>query len=157
MTLRMRGDGRWRDLDDEPAVQVSVRALVPAPRGGGGPQEARTWAMQFLQAALEISAGLRPVAQVARWVDDAVYAQLARRASVVQRVGGLPRQGRGAADVPGAASRRAPLVRSVHTSSPRPGVVEVAAVAQVGPRVRALACRLEDHDGQWRATALEFG
>jgi hypothetical protein len=50
-----------------------------------------------------------------------------------------------------------PVVRSVHTSRPTPGVVEACAVIDTGARRRAMALRIEARDGHWECTSLELG
>jgi len=51
-------------------------------------------------------------------------------------------------------ARAVPRLGTVRVCEPRPGVAEVAAVATIGPRVQALALRLE-HDRRWRCAAIE--
>ena len=57
-----------------------------------------------------------------------------------------------------------PRVRRVITSVPRSGVVEMTVIVAIGPRVRAMAVRLEQgdsgragdgNDGPWLCTAIE--
>jgi hypothetical protein len=45
----------------------------------------------------------------------------------------------------------------VHVTSPFDGVAEVAATVRRGPRVTAVALRLEGLDGRWQCTALHLG
>jgi len=97
-------------------------------------------------AAVEVLAGRRSVAQLARWVTPGVYEALRMRAALTARAIGS-----------GRASGRRPAVRQVRVCPAAPGVVEVAVVADDGNRVRAVAIRLEAWRGQWRATALEVG
>ena len=94
---------------------------------------------------LEVLTGCRPVSQLLRWTTPEVHGALAARA------GAAARRRR-----PGTAVARTSVVR-VSTCAPRDGVVEAAAVVTVGPRVRAMAVRLEGWDGRWRVTALELG
>jgi len=117
------------------------------PAGGpdaGSPPAACLWARQFLQAALEVSAGRRPVTQLVRWTTEDVFAVLGRRAALASRLA-RPR------------TVKTATVRSVRLCEVRPGVVEVAAVVADRSRARAVALRLEDDGGRWRVTALEFG
>jgi hypothetical protein len=101
----------------------------------------RRWTARLAQAALEVMAGARPVAQLVRLVDERVYAQLQLR-------------GRAASRRPGPKPRR--VLRSVHVSQPRDGVVEATAVFWTGERCQALALRIEGWDGRWRATELHL-
>ncbi len=121
-------------------------AAAPASGGGGGqtPPEAVRWAGQFVQAAVEVAAGLRPPAQLTRWATDDVREALGRRGALNRR--------RGICD----ASRRR-VVRSVRASSPRTGVAEASAVVSDGTRLRAVALRMETVEGRWRVTALQLG
>ena len=56
-------------------------------------------------------------------------------------------------------ARRRPVirVRAMQLGTPRPGVVEAAAVVDDGRRARAVALRLEGTEGRWRVTAWETG
>ena len=99
----------------------------------------------MVQAAVEALRGTRPLAQLARWVSPEIYEQLAMRSELTQRV-------LGRTDVPQrAAIRRIRLCRLGQQAA------EATVVVDDGPRVRAVAVRLEGHRGQWRATALEIG
>lgn len=102
--------------------------------------EPRRWSAKLAQAIVETLHGHRPVQQLLRWTDDAVYATIVRRLSTRPRgeLGGRP------------------TVRSIRVCTPTDGVAEATAVVQVGNRYRALALRLEGLDGQWRCTALEI-
>ena len=48
-------------------------------------------------------------------------------------------------------------VRNVRASEPADGIAEVCATVQAGRRVRAVALRVERHDGRWRCTRLHLG
>ena len=98
----------------------------------------------MVQAAVEALRGARPLAQLARWVSPEIYDQLDARAKLTQRV-------RGADGAHRAAIRRIRLCRLGESSA------EATVVVDDGPRVRAVAVRLEGRRGQWRATALEIG
>jgi Family of unknown function (DUF6459) len=103
------------------------------------------WPSQFAQALAEALAGARPARQVQPWTTE----QTRRR---IRQLGPLLQ-----------ADQR-PRVRRVRTSVPGPGVVEMTVIIGIGPRVRALAVRLEQagpdraHPGrprQWLCTAIE--
>jgi hypothetical protein len=49
------------------------------------------------------------------------------------------------------------VVRSVRGTEPAHGVAEVCATVEAGTRVRAVALRLEAHEGRWRCTRLQLG
>jgi hypothetical protein len=108
----------------------SPKAPEPGP-GHGGQAVAAGWPSQFAQVLAETLAGSRPQGQITPWTTDQ-----ARR---------LIRQLR-----PMLAAGPAPRVRRVLASRPATGVVEMTVVVGCGPRIRALAVRLEQ-DGPHRA------
>ncbi|MEO9325970.1 Rv3235 family protein [Nocardioides sp. C4-1] len=119
-----------------------------APVGPARP-DVDEWAFRYVQAAVEIVGGDRPVSQLVRHTSREVYADLERRATLVARAGG---------HVPGV-SRIAPVrarVHSVHSCAPSPRVAEVSAHLRYGERSRAVAARFERRAGRWVCTALEF-
>ncbi|RYV50178.1 Rv3235 family protein [Pengzhenrongella frigida] len=99
----------------------------------------------MVQAAVEALRGNRPLAQLARWVSPEVYEQLTARSALTQRVLG-----------PGEATHRA-SIRRIRLFRLGEFAAEATVVVEDGPRVRAVAVRLEGHRGHWRATALEIG
>ncbi|WP_051682000.1 Rv3235 family protein [Cellulomonas sp. HZM] len=96
-------------------------------------------------AAVDVLAGRRPVAQLARWVTPGVYEAIQRRAVLTSRA----RHGRVAA--------RTSIVRAVRACAIDEHVHEASLVVDDGTRVRAVALRFESHRGSWRATALDIG
>jgi Family of unknown function (DUF6459) len=99
----------------------------------------------LVQAVVEVLGGVRPAAQLLRWLSADVYAGVQRRAALAARIRG------------GRAPARRVVVRHVRVSVPRDGVAEAAVAVRDGDRVRAVALRLEGLDGRWRVTALEVG
>lgn len=128
-----------------PALTLMVGTTDMRP---SGPAPAPTeWAGRFVQAVVEVIAGDRPLQQLVRWTSGRVYADLNRRVRIL----GLTTS---------AASRyrtERAHVRSVHVFQPRPDAAEVAAHVRHGDRSRAVAARLETHQGRWRCTALLLG
>jgi Family of unknown function (DUF6459) len=119
-------DGEPRDRDGggpaaRPARGASRGAPVPVPGVPPG------WQNRFAQVLAETLAGARPPRQIVPWTTE----EALRR---IQRLG------------PRLASEQRPRVRRVLTSLPTPDVMEMAVVVGFGPRVRALAVRLE-HTG----------
>jgi hypothetical protein len=124
----------------------------PRPPGaGGGPQGEATrpepggaWPSQFAQVLAETLAGSRPAQQLTPWTTE----QARRR---IRQLG------------PMLATDQRPRVRRVMTSAPAAGVLEMTAVVGFGPRVRALALRLEREQARpyqqgsdrWCCTAIE--
>jgi hypothetical protein len=134
-------------LDLQPRHEPPPATLVAfESRAAKGADE---WARRFAQAAVEIVGGDRPVSQLLRWTDRAVYADLHRRALLVARAGGhTPGQAR--------VQPTTPRVLSVHTSFVAEDVVEASAHVRYGERSRAVATRFERRAGRWLCTALEF-
>ena len=116
-----------------------------SPAGEPVTPPAGAWTRQFVQAALEVSAGRRPVSQLVRWTSEEVFAMLSRRAALAQRL-----------ERPGGPATSA-IVRSIRLCRPTDGVVEACAVTVDRGRVRAVALRLEELAGRWRVSALEIG
>jgi hypothetical protein len=141
-TLRLvdepRGD-TWAGPPDEPDPFVA-QFTARRPTSGDALSEPRRWAARLAQAIMEVLYGQRPVQQLLRWTDDAVYSRIIGRLPARPRV------------TPGVR----PTLRSIRVCTPTDGVAEASAVIQVGRRCRALAIRLEGLDGQWRCTALEI-
>ncbi len=102
-------------------------------------------ACTLVRAVVEVLSGARPATQLIRWTDHDVHTALTRRAAITARV---------RRTVP---ARRPPVVRGVRTCPLSDRVVEASAVVIEADRVRAVALRLEGHDGRWRITALEVG
>jgi hypothetical protein len=104
----------------------------PGPPGPGsrhgGRVTAAQWPSQFAQVLAETLAGSRSQGQIAPWTSD----QARRR---IRQLG------------PMLAAGPAPRVRRVMTSRPAAGVVEMTVIVGCGPKVRALAVRLE-RDGR---------
>ena len=104
-----------------------------------GPARARTCAAEarlIARLVLDVLTGVRP------------YHHLAGRTTpTAVRAAGVARP-------PGRRAGHWPRLGTVRVCEPAPGVAEVAAVATIGPRVQALALRLE-HDRRWRCAAIE--
>ena len=108
------------------------------------------WAGRYVQAAVEIVGGDRPVSQLLRWSSREVFEDLDRRAQLVARAGRYQAgQGR--------VQPVRPRVVGVHTCFLARSRVEVSAHVRYGERSRAVAARFVlTTDGKWRCTALEF-
>ncbi|WP_158609725.1 Rv3235 family protein, partial [Cellulomonas triticagri] len=130
----------------------SRRPLLPAlPPGTGagasGSLDSRHACCMVALAAVEVLAGVRPLAQLARWLTPDVYDGLARRAALT-----VPRGS--ALGMPG--GRRA-TVRRVRVCPVDEQVVEASVVVAHAGRVRGVAVRLTRASGRWRAAALVVG
>jgi hypothetical protein len=82
------------------------------------------WPSRFAQVLAETLAGSRPPVQMVPWTTEMARGH-------IQRLG------------PQLASAQRPRVRRVITFQPAPDVMEMTVVVGFGPRVRALAVRLE--------------
>ncbi len=139
------------------ALALMPRMEPPRSQLGGAVARSRpeldAWTRRFVQAAVEIVGGDRPVSQLARWTSRDVYLDLERRALLVARAGGHQ---------PGTARVQPvrPRVHSVHSCQVGADVVEAGVHVRHGARSRAVACRFElrrtRHDTRWVCTALEF-
>ncbi|MFC7362372.1 Rv3235 family protein [Nocardioides astragali] len=106
---------------------------------------------RYLQAAVEIAAGDRPVGQVLRHTVPEIYEELAARARTVTAAAGLaPGQARG----PNPAR---PVVVGVRTALIRTDAVEASAHVRYGRRSRAVAARFEIVRDRWQCVALAWG
>jgi hypothetical protein len=95
-----------------------------APRAGAAPATPPGWPSRFAQVLAETLAGSRPPGQIVPWTTEIARAH-------IQRLG------------PQLASGLQPRVRRVVTFHPTSDVMEMTVVVGFGPRVRALAVRLE--------------
>jgi hypothetical protein len=121
--------GVTRDAPRLPAAAPGASAAAPGasaaahavPAAHGVPPG---WENRFAQVLAETLAGARPPRQIVPWTTE----EALRR---IQRLG------------PRLASEQRPRVRRVLTSLPAPDVMEMTVVVGFGPRVKALAVRLE--------------
>lgn len=124
-----------------------------------------TWAAHFVQAALEMLAGRRPVGQLQHWATLSAVAGV--RSAARRRADQAPTRRPGPPRRPGAVAPVAPTgpagpggstdtVHSVHVSEPADGVAEVCAVIRQGHRYRALAARMEGLDGRWQCVSFRL-
>lgn len=116
--------------DEDGPVRTPASDLPPA----------RPVAHALVQGLLEVLAGVRPVSQLQRGTTPELFLQLE------QVVHSRPRPG-GTRPVTGA-------VRSLHVQERPDGVAEVCATVRRGPRLAALALRLEGIGGRWCCTEL---
>ena len=129
--------------DGTPAVVPGGRGLV----GGVGVPGARAWAFRLVQAVSEVVAGDRPISQLVRFTDDAVFTELNKQVRLLGLTTTATARG----------TRERSAVRSVRVCRPTPRVAEVAAHVRHGDRSRAIALRMEIRRNRWVCTALELG
>jgi hypothetical protein len=133
------GGATWADGRVEPGRTARPGPDQAAAAGNqpGGDQAAtgseptgdQVWPSRFAQVLVETLAGSRPPRQMVPWTTQ-------RARSNIQRLGPTLSAGQPAA-------RQRPLVRRVVTSRPTCDVVEMTVICGFGPRIRALAVRLE--------------
>jgi Family of unknown function (DUF6459) len=141
------GDGPARG-GQVPAGQTPEHQRAAAGSQAQVPAAPPGWPSQFAQVLAETLAGSRPPRQIAAWTTE-------RTRRHIQRLGPL------------LAAGEQPRVRRVVTFRPATDIVEMTVIIGVGPRVRALAIRLE-RDGpraaspgrdaqaaRWVCTAVE--
>jgi hypothetical protein len=128
-----------------PFELASAPAPRPAPplRPHGLPDPER-WARRLLVGLIESADGRRPLHQLAALLSVSVHRGLT---ADFERVG---------------AARtthwmRNAGVNSVRGCEPAQGVAELSATLRVGPRLRAIALRLEEQHGRWVCTRLQLG
>jgi hypothetical protein len=111
---------------------VHERGPAAAGSPARGPAAPPGWPSQFAQVLAETLAGSRPPRQIKPWTTE-------RARRHIQHLGPL------------LAAGEQPRVRRVVTYRPSADVVEMTVIVGIGPRVRALAIRLE-RDGPRRAS-----
>ena len=112
-----RGDRRQPGPGDQPGDEGP-------PRRGGPPPADGAWPGQFAQVLVETLAGSRPPRQMSSWATERTRAR-------IQRLG------------PMLAAGQRPQLRRVVAFRPASDVIEMTVIVSFGPRVRALAIRLE--------------
>ncbi|WP_066073003.1 Rv3235 family protein [Frankia sp. EI5c] len=147
--LADRGANRSRLPEHQPVPlprhpEPAAHRAPPAPSAAaeqsppGQPPDPRRTAAVVVRLIVEVLSGARPMAHLAPWTTAALQNDLARTAAALT-------------------SRQPGQVRSVRVSEPLPGIAEVSAVVSRGPRVRALALRMESRAGRWQVTTLQLG
>ena len=140
-------DGEQRASADPQAPGGPGGPGRPGDPGRQGPTAAGVgqWPSQFAQALAETLAGSRSPQQMTPWTT-----QQARRR--IRQLGPMLK------------AEQRPRVRRVLTSAPATGVVEMTVIVGIGPRIRAMAVRLErtgpergspDGERPWLCTAIE--
>ncbi|WP_454049359.1 Rv3235 family protein [Cellulomonas sp. Marseille-Q8402] len=150
---------------DGPARTAEATAGGTTRTGGSPHLDPRQACCMVAVAAVEVLAGRRPLAQLARWLTPEVYDGLARRAALTAPGTRVldPAAHRGDLGDPRrteeerAAATRRPSVRRVRACRIDRDVVEASVVVAHADRVRAVAVRLTRTSGWWRASALVVG
>lgn len=128
-------------IDDDEGPEREVVRLVPAPV----PTDEHDTARALGLCVAEVLTGAREVDSIARWITDEVHRHLQQRAAVAAR----------SRQVGGRAPARALMrVGSVLVCRPADGVAEATVIVHTRSHARAVALRLEERQGRWRATAV---
>ncbi|MBE7187827.1 Rv3235 family protein [Jatrophihabitans endophyticus] len=128
------------------AVAGRPPVRVPAVPGAAGPSglaDPAVFGRRLLLGLIECAGGRRPLHQLASMLSMSITR-------------GLSQDFEG----PGTATThwlRRGSVRSVLVCRPADGVAELSATLGCGPRVRAVALRLEERHGRWCCTRLQLG
>ena len=120
-------------LDAGPPHGRPIRAPLGVVRDGR-PADLGRAARTLAQLVFDLLAGVRPYHHLAGYTTPKLFERLQ---PLTARLPGPP-----------------PVLTTVRVCEPVRGVAEVAAIARTGPRVQALALRLE-YDRRWRCAAIE--
>lgn len=129
-----------RRIDEVGATAETTRLTAVPP-----PTDVHDTARALGLCVAEILTGAREVDSIARWITDDVHRHLQQRSAVAARSRQL-----------GGRSRARALLRvgSVIVCCPADGVAEATIVVHTRSHARAVAMRLEERQGRWRATAV---
>jgi len=139
---------------EEPEVQPKFRSISAEEQFG--PQlstrqelpDPVIFLSNLTQRAVEVLAGSRDLAQIARWVTDdvfhSIHHQVTRQAIKTSLTSNDARK---------RLARRFQL-RSVRATSPREGIIEGCVLVTAGRNIRVAAVRLEGFDRRWRASSF---
>ena len=136
-SLREPGTARWASNPDDDA---RVKAICQS----------------VALAALEVLGGVRPLQQMARWLDPENYERLQLRANLVRGLQQNPRRRARTAPDP-QLLHRSVRIRSCRLCPVSEGIYEATVVALEHERARAVALRVQLRRGLWKVTALEIG
>ena len=128
-------------FDVPPAPPRLWRAGPPRPTGLPDPA---SWGRRLLIGLIETAAGRRPLHQLGGMLSPSVSRGLGADFDLAARLG-----------TPHWLHRA--TIRSLRVSEPADRVAELCATVNAGPRVRAVAIRLEEHHGRWCCMRLQLG
>jgi len=128
-----------------PQPYVSYPRAHPEPEPAGPLPDPTPLLYNLTQGVLEVIAGMRPVEHLARWVSEEAFRTLVIRSNLATR----------ARSARGAPATTSPLVATtVRCTWPSATVVEATVVVAGRARTRAVAIRLDEFHGRWRATTV---
>jgi hypothetical protein len=107
--------------------------FAPIPTSASELPEISSWALKYGVSALEIWAGKRPAAQLARWTHRNIFSNLVADTGSVKVIG---------------------RIRKLHVNQPLDGIAESVLTVRYGERLRSLVMRFEGIDQKWLCTEL---
>ena len=93
------------------------------------------WTLLYLICVIEILAGRRPIAQIARSTHRFTFNEIAAKSGSLREV---------------------PRIKKIHRHQPIEGVVEATMTLEIQQRVRALVARFEGVDKRWICTEFSL-
>ncbi len=138
-------DFEWSPVVEPPAANLQTLWEVLRGPSQGTPaaipidrnrvREVETWAYRLVQAAVDVTIGIRPATQLVRWTSPQVYRELSH----------------------GPRARGAMRPRVVSTRAQLRGpIAEVAVHLRAGERGFAAAARLQQNENHWTCTVLDI-
>lgn len=132
--------------DSAAAGRARYADVIPLrrPEASAPPSDPAALCCAIVQAAVEALRGVRPAAQLARWLAPDVFEPFVRRCQI-------------ALEHEAVRSTRPARIRRARVTRVHDRAVEATVVVTDVDRVRAAALRLEHRRGSWRVVALELG
>lgn len=125
--------------------------INPAPRSGAAGErtdplpDPTPLLRNLTQGILEVIAGMRPIEHLARWVSEEAFRTLVIRSNLAAR----------ARSARGVRATTSPLVvTTVRCTWPADNAVEATVIVAGRARTRAVAIRLDEFRGRWRASSI---
>lgn len=109
--------------------------FAPIPTSADDLPELSSWALKYAVSVLEIWAGKRSAAQLARWTHRNLYSKLVTDTGSIAEIG---------------------RVRKLHMTEPLDGIAESVLTVRYGDRLRSLIMRFEGVDQKWVCTELNL-
>ena len=107
--------------------------FAPMPTSASELPELSSWALKYAVSVLEIWAGKRPAAQLARWTRRNLFNKLIADSGSLKEIG---------------------RIRKLHMTEPLDGIAESVLTVRYGDRLRSLVMRFEGIDQKWLCTEL---
>lgn len=112
-----------------------VPGFEPIPTSAAELPDIKTFAAAFAKGVLEIWAGRRSPAQLAKWCMSSVYLELQSSIGFQREVGKF---------------------RNIHINEPLDGLCESAVTVRFNDRLRTMTMRFEGVDHKWLCTSLDL-